>query len=54
MRALKIGEEFTLLTGQWRVATSPMNSIGKSIKYRGHIKVRELESGTGWIISRVK
>jgi hypothetical protein len=54
LRALEVGEEFTLSTKEWKVATSPMDSIGKSVRHRDHIKVRELENGTGWIISRVK
>jgi len=54
IRALQVGEDFTLLRSEWKVATLPTDSIGKAIRYRDHIKVRELEDGTGWIILRVK
>jgi hypothetical protein len=54
IRSLRIGEKFTLAKSEWRVATSPMESIGKSARYRDRIIVRPLEHGEGWLISRVR
>jgi hypothetical protein len=54
IRSLRVGEKFTLAKSEWRVATSPMDSIGKSARYRDRIIVRPLEHGEGWLISRVK
>jgi len=54
MRSLRVGETFTVERHEWKVATSPKESIGKSARYRDHVKVEELEGGKGWLISRVK
>jgi hypothetical protein len=54
IRTLRIGENFTLQASEWKMATSPMDSIGKGARYRDKIVLRELENGTGWVISRVK
>jgi hypothetical protein len=54
IRLLRVGEKFTLAASEWRVATCPMESIGKSKRYQDRIVVRVLENGAGWVISRVK
>jgi len=54
VRSMKVGEELTLSANDWRSATSPMHAIGRSERYRDNFKVRELEGGGGWVISRVK
>jgi hypothetical protein len=54
IQSLRVGEKFTLAASEWRMATSPVDSIRKSERYRDKIVLRELENGRGWIISRVK
>jgi hypothetical protein len=54
MRSLRVGEAFTLERKEWKVPTSPKDSISKNSRYRDHFKVEELERGEGWVISRVK
>jgi hypothetical protein len=54
MRSMQVGEEFALKRSEWRVATSPVDSIGKSAMYKHDYTVRELADGTGWVIARVK
>jgi len=54
MRSMQVGEEFALKRSEWKVATSPVDSIGKSAKYRDDYTVRELADGTGWVIVRVR
>jgi hypothetical protein len=54
IRSLRVGEKFTLAANEWRMATAPEESIGKSKRYWDRIVVRPLENGTGWLISRVK
>jgi len=39
---------------EWKVPTSPEDSIGKNSRYRDHFKIEELGGGKGWVISRVK
>ena len=54
MRALQVGEAFTVAWKDWRAATPPTGTMGKSRRYRDHFKVEELGDGRGWLISRVK
>jgi hypothetical protein len=54
IRSLRIGEKFTLAASEWKIATAPEESIGKSKRYRDRIAVRPLDHGEGWLISRVK
>ena len=54
LRQMQVGEEFRLQPKEWPVATSPKDSIGRSARYRDDYNVRELGSGEGWVISRVK
>jgi hypothetical protein len=54
LKALQVGEEFTLKPSEWKSATPPTDSIGHSRKYRDRFQVRELEVGQGWVITRVK
>lgn len=54
VRSLQVGEEFTLKASEWSSATSPVESIGKSARYRDYYTVRELSDGKGWVISRIK
>jgi hypothetical protein len=54
MKSLQVGEAFTVEWKQWRAATSPKDSIGKSRRYRDHFNVEELDGGKGWRISRVR
>ena len=54
MRSLRVGEAFTAECEEWKVPTSPKDSIGKNLRYRDHFKVEELERGKGWRISRVR
>jgi len=54
MRSLQIGEAFTVAWKDWRAATPPTETIGKSARYRDHFKVDELDGGMGWRISRVR
>jgi hypothetical protein len=54
MRSLQVGEAFTVAPKEWPIATPPTATIGKSARYRNHIKVEELDGGRGWRISRVR
>ena len=54
LKALQVGEEFTLKPSEWKSATPPTDSIGQSPRYRDCFQVRELEVGKGWVITRVK
>ena len=54
MRSMQVGEEFALKRSEWKVATSPVVSIGKSAKYRYDYTVSELADGTGWVIVRIR
>jgi hypothetical protein len=54
MRSMQAGEEFTLKRSEWKVATPPVDTIGKSATYRDDYTVRELADRTGWVIARVR
>jgi hypothetical protein len=54
VRSLRVGEDLTLKASEWRSATSPVESIGKSERYRDYYVVRELNDGKGWVISRIR
>ena len=54
MKSLQVGEAFTVEWKEWRAATPPTITIGRSPRHRDHFKVEELVGGKGWRISRVK
>jgi hypothetical protein len=54
MKSLQVGEAFTVEWKDWRAATPPTDTMGKSARYRDHFKVEELDGGRGWRITRVK
>ena len=54
VRSMQVGEELTVKWEEWAMATPLSDAILKSPTYRDEYKVRELEGGKGWMITRVK
>jgi hypothetical protein len=54
LKALQVGEEFTLKPSEWKSATPPTDSVGHSRRYRDRFQLWELKVGKGRVITRVK
>ena len=53
VRAMQVGEELTAKHEEWAMATPFADAIVKSPTCRDDYKVRELEGGKGWVVTRV-